>query len=91
MVTDYDCWHPGHEAVTVDQVIAVLTQNASNACEVVRRAVASMPKTRGCKCGSALKHAIQTQPDVIPAAARKKYALLLGKYLAPQKKKKAKR
>jgi 5'-methylthioadenosine phosphorylase len=87
MVTDYDCWHPGHEAVTVDQVLAVLSQNASNACEVVRRAVASMPKTRTCKCGSALKHAIQTQADMIPAAARRKYALLLGKYLAPAKKK----
>jgi 5'-methylthioadenosine phosphorylase len=89
MVTDYDCWHPGHEAVTVDQVLAVLSQNASNACEVVRRAVASMPKTRTCKCGSALKHAIQTQADMIPAAARRKYALLLGKYLAPAKKKAA--
>lgn len=91
MVTDYDCWHPGHEAVTVDQVIAVLTQNANNACEVVRRAVAGMPKERACKCGSALKHAIQTQPDMISAAARKKYALLLGKYLAPAKKVRAKR
>jgi 5'-methylthioadenosine phosphorylase len=86
MVTDYDCWHPGHEAVTVDQVLAVLSQNASNACEVVRRAVASMPKTRACKCGSALKHAIQTQPDVISLNVRKKYALLLGKYLPPLKK-----
>jgi 5'-methylthioadenosine phosphorylase len=91
MVTDYDCWHPGHEAVTVDQVIAVLTQNASNACEVVRRAVAGMPKARACKCGSALKHAIQTQPDMIPAAARKKYTLLLGKYFASAKKTRARR
>ena len=90
MVTDYDCWHPGHEAVTVEQVLAVLSQNASNACEVVRRAVASMPKTRMCKCGSALKHAIQTQPDMIPPAVRRKYALLLGKYLPAGKKARAK-
>jgi 5'-methylthioadenosine phosphorylase len=86
MVTDYDCWHAGHEAVTVDQVLAVLSQNASNACEVVRRAVASMPKTRGCRCGSALKHAIQTQPDMISPSVRRKFALLLGKYLPPVKK-----
>jgi 5'-methylthioadenosine phosphorylase len=87
MVTDYDCWHPDHDAVTVEQVVGVLTQNASSAAAVVRRAVASMPKGRGCKCGSALAHAIQTQPDKISASARRKYALLLGKYLPKAKKK----
>lgn len=81
MVTDYDCWHPHHDSVTVEQIIGVLNQNASNACEVVRRAVASMPKTRSCKCGSALQHALLTQPDKIPASTRKKLALFLDKYL----------
>src|SRR5689334_22067967 len=83
MVTDYDCWHPGHDSVTVEQIIGVLNKNASNACEVVRLAVAAMPtaKTRGCKCSSALKHALLTQPDKIPAATRKKLALFLDKYL----------
>jgi 5'-methylthioadenosine phosphorylase len=81
MVTDYDCWHPEHDTVTVDQIIRVLNQNAANACEVVRHAVAAMPRKRGCKCGSALKHAIITQPDKIPAAARQRLALLLDKYL----------
>ena len=81
MVTDYDCWHPEHDAVTVEQIIAVLTQNAANACEVVRAAVAAMPRKRGCKCGSALKHALLTQPDRIPGATRKKLALLLDKYV----------
>jgi 5'-methylthioadenosine phosphorylase len=81
MVTDYDCWHPHHDSVTVEQIIGVLNKNASNACEVVRRAVAAMPKTRGCKCGSALQHALLTQPDKIPAATRKKLALFLDKYL----------
>jgi 5'-methylthioadenosine phosphorylase len=81
MVTDYDCWHPHHDSVTVEQIIEVLNKNASNACEVVRRAVAEMPKTRGCKCGSALKHALLTQPDRIPAATRKKLALFLDRYL----------
>ena len=81
MVTDYDCWHPHHDSVTVEQIIGVLNKNASNACEVVRRAVAAMPKTRGCKCGTALQHALLTQPDKIPAATRKKLALFLDKYL----------
>ena len=81
MVTDYDCWHPRHDSVSVEQIIQVLTQNAANACEVVRAAVAAMPRTRQCKCGSALKHALLTQPDKIPPATRKKLALLLDKYL----------
>src|SRR5437667_6765513 len=54
LVTDYDCWHPGHEAVTVDQVVSVLMKNAENACAMVRETVAVMPNTRHCKCGSAL-------------------------------------
>lgn len=81
MVTDYDCWHPQHDAVTVEQIIGVLTQNAAKACEVVRAAVAAMPRERRCKCGSALKHALLTQPNNIPAATRKKLSLLLDKYL----------
>jgi 5'-methylthioadenosine phosphorylase len=85
MVTDYDCWHPGHESVTVDQVLSVLKQNAENAAKVVRLSVAAMPKTRSCKCGSALAHAIQTDRDKIPASAREKLGLLLDKYLAPAK------
>ncbi len=81
MVTDYDCWHPTHDSVTVDQVVAVLLKNAENACKVVREAVAATPKTRSCKCGSALAHAILTERDKIPAATREKLKLVLGKYL----------
>jgi 5'-methylthioadenosine phosphorylase len=81
MVTDYDCWHPGHDSVTVDQIVAVLNANATNACSVVRHAVKEMPKQRGCKCGSALATAIMTVPDKIPPATREKLRLLLDKYL----------
>jgi 5'-methylthioadenosine phosphorylase len=81
MVTDYDCWHPQHDSVTVDQVVAVLLKNADNACRVVRETVAAMPSARGCKCGSALAHAIITERDTIPAATREKLKLILGKYL----------
>jgi len=85
MVTDYDCWHPGHDSVTVDQVVSVLMKNAENACTMVRETVAAMPKTRSCKCGSALAHAIQTDRKAIPAAARKRLGLLLGRYSKVQK------
>jgi 5'-methylthioadenosine phosphorylase len=81
MVTDYDCWHPQHESVTVDQIIAVLVKNAENAAKVVRETVAAMPKARGCKCGSALGHAIITERDKIPVATRAKLTLILSKYL----------
>src|SRR5918911_231227 len=54
LVTDYDCWHPDHDAVTVNDIIANLVKNASNACAVVARAVAEIPAARGCNCGSAL-------------------------------------
>ena len=85
MVTDYDCWHPGHDAVTVDQIIAVLMKNAENATKVLRQTVATMPAGRSCKCGSALAHAILTDPKKIPAATRKKLKLILGKYLKDKK------
>jgi 5'-methylthioadenosine phosphorylase len=82
MVTDYDCWHPHHDSVTVDQIVSVLLKNAENACNVVRETVAAMPKERTCKCGSALAHAILTDRAKIPAATREKLKLIAGKYLA---------
>jgi 5'-methylthioadenosine phosphorylase len=81
MVTDYDCWHPHHDSVTVDQIVAVLLKNAENATRVVRETVAAMPKGRSCKCGSSLAHAILTERSKIPPATRKKLKLILGKYL----------
>ena len=84
MVTDYDCWHPEHDSVTVDVVISYLNKNAENACRVVRETVANMPKTRSCKCGSALEYAILTDRAKIPPATRTKLSLLLDKYLKTQ-------
>jgi 5'-methylthioadenosine phosphorylase len=81
MVTDYDCWHPHHDSVTVDQVVAVLLKNADNAATVVRNTVGSMPTKRSCKCGAALAHAILTDRNKIPAATREKLKLILDKYL----------
>ncbi len=81
MVTDYDCWHPHHDSVTVEQIISVLTKNADNAAKVVKATVAAMPVSRSCKCGSALAHAILTDPAKIPAATKEKLKLILGNYL----------
>lgn len=81
MVTDYDCWREGHDDVTVDQIVAVLNQNAANACKVVKAAVASMPRERNCACASALKFAMLTDPKTIPSETRRKLDLLVGKYL----------
>jgi 5'-methylthioadenosine phosphorylase len=80
MVTDYDCWHPEHDAVTVNDIIANLVKNAENACRVVAEAVAEMPGARACKCGSALSHAILTDRSTVPAATRKKLGILIDKY-----------
>jgi 5'-methylthioadenosine phosphorylase len=81
MVTDYDCWREGHDDVTVDQIVAVLHQNAENAAKVVKAAVGAMPTEKKCACGDALKYAILTDRKAIPAEARQKLSLLLDKYL----------
>jgi 5'-methylthioadenosine phosphorylase len=81
MVTDYDCWHTEHDAVTVKQVVEVLTQNVEHARKVIRAAVRAMPVGRNCQCGSALAHAILTEKKKIPAATKKRLRLLIGKYL----------
>jgi 5'-methylthioadenosine phosphorylase len=80
MVTDYDCWHPQHNAVTVNDIIANLTKNAENACRMVAAAVAAMPKARSCKCGSALAHALLTDRKAVPETARRKLGILIEKY-----------
>ena len=80
MVTDYDCWHADHDAVTVADIIGNLTKNAENACKVVATAVAHMPAARTCKCGSALAHALFTDRSLVPEATRQKLGILIDKY-----------
>ena len=82
LVTDYDCWHPDHDAVTVDQVIAVLNQNSENGQKLIRAAVRVLDDRRPCKCGSALKSAILTDRAKVPAEIKEKLELLIGKYLS---------
>jgi 5'-methylthioadenosine phosphorylase len=65
----------------VEQIVAVLHQNAANAAKVVKAAVAAMPAERTCACASAAQYAVLTQKDAIPAATKEKLKLLFGKYL----------
>jgi 5'-methylthioadenosine phosphorylase len=80
MVTDYDCWREGHDAVTIEEIVAVLQQNAANACKVVKEAVAAIPRERNCGCASAARFAVLTQQDAIPAQRKEELKLLFGKY-----------
>ena len=80
MVTDYDCWHPGHDAVKVTDIIRVLQQNAANACKVVAEAVKAIPASRTCKCGASLQHALITDKKLVPAATIQKLQPIVGKY-----------
>ena len=81
MITDFDCWHPGHESVTASQIIAMLVQNAENAQRVLREAVRAMPEERHCKCAGALKHALVTDMKLVPKATKKKLDAIIGKYI----------
>lgn len=82
MSTDYDCWHEGHDDVTVEAILAVMAQNVGNAKEVIRHVVpalaaASTSDGVGCGCGSALAGAILTAPDAISPEARMRLGLLI--------------
>jgi 5'-methylthioadenosine phosphorylase len=81
MITDYDCWHPQHESVTVEMIIGYLHKNAENAQRAIREVVRTLGDDRGCPCGSAVAHAILTDRTRIPPAARKRLAPIIGKYI----------
>jgi 5'-methylthioadenosine phosphorylase len=81
LVTDYDCWHPGHDAVSVETVVEYLNKNVRNAQLILREAVKGLKDSeRSCKCGSALRHAIFTAPGLWPAATTKKLEAIIKKY-----------
>jgi 5'-methylthioadenosine phosphorylase len=81
LVTDYDCWHPDHDSVTVDMIISNLMQNARVAQQVIANAVERLPIARGCECARALATALITRPDAVPAATRARLAPIVGKYI----------
>ena len=79
--TDYDCWHPEHDAVTADSVMKVLGQNVATARAVLRAVVRRLPIPRACECEHALRHALLTAPELVPAAVKRELAPIMGRYL----------
>jgi 5'-methylthioadenosine phosphorylase len=81
LVTDYDCWHEGHDAVSVEAVVEYLNKNVRNAQVIMREAVRRLARAeRACACGSALRNAIFTPPDLWPDATTKRLEAIIKKY-----------
>jgi 5'-methylthioadenosine phosphorylase len=81
MVTDYDCWHPDHDAVTAESVMAVLGRNVATARAVLRAAVRRLPLPRHCECATALKNAFITPAELVPEALKRELAPIVGRYM----------
>jgi len=81
MVTDYDCWHPDHDAVTAEQIMGVLGKNAHTAKAVLRAAVRRLPIPRGCECATALRYALITPPELVPDAVKRDLEPIVGRYM----------
>jgi 5'-methylthioadenosine phosphorylase len=81
LVTDYDCWHPDHDSVTVDLIIANLTQNAVTAQKTIADAVETISGARTCACKDALATAIITPAAFVPEQTKKDLAPIVGKYM----------
>jgi 5'-methylthioadenosine phosphorylase len=81
LVTDYDCWHPDHDQVTVEMIVANLTQNSKTAQQVIANAVGQLPFERTCECATALKYAIITRPDAVPSETKRDLGPIIRRYL----------
>jgi 5'-methylthioadenosine phosphorylase len=81
LVTDYDCWHPDHDSVTVDLIIANLTQNAATAQKAIADAVGRLSGRVACACKDALATAIITRPELVPAQTKRDLAPIIGRYM----------
>jgi 5'-methylthioadenosine phosphorylase len=81
LVTDYDCWHEGHDSVSVDMVVANLSKNALMAQRVVSETISHLPVPRTCECATALASAIITRPETIPEQTKEELAPIVGKYV----------
>ena len=81
LVTDYDSWHPDHDSVTVDLIVANLMQNAATAQKTIAEAVGRVGSVRACACKDALATAIITRPEHVPEQTKKELAIIIGKYI----------
>lgn len=79
--TDYDCWHEGHDDVTIGAVLEVLQKNVATAQNMIRWALSHWAEREKCECGKALAHAILTDRKLIPEGTKKKLEVIAGKYL----------
>ena len=80
-VTDYDCWHPNHESVTIDMIIKNLNNNVENAKRLLCAVIKNIKPERTCKCKDALKYAIITDRKIIPDKIKKDLKIIIGKYI----------
>ncbi len=80
-ITDYDCWHPHHASVTLDMVISNLAKNVDNAKKILYKVIKELSAQHSCSCSQALKHAIVTDPKLIPAKVRRDLGIIIGKYI----------
>ena len=81
IVTDYDCWHPGHESVTAEMILTNLRKGVDTVKRVLKLLLPSIPERRDCACASALKHAVVTDAKYVPENKKKELELLIGRYL----------
>ncbi|WP_413439719.1 S-methyl-5'-thioadenosine phosphorylase [Synechococcus sp. MIT S9509] len=81
MVTDFDCWHDDHDAVTVEMVVGNLKANATATGPILERLMDSFREERpGSPAHNALEHALMTSPDAVPAETRKRLDLFTSPY-----------
>ncbi len=85
LVTDYDCWHETEEAVTVEAILATLHKNVALAKQMLKAVVPTLEPGQPCACNHALRDAIVTAPDRMPAPAKRRLKLLLAPYLQVRK------
>ena len=81
LATDYDCWHDGHDDVTVEAVLAIIRQNVDMARNIIKQAISALSSVPQCECGEALKFAIMTDHSLIPEQTRQDLEPIIGKYL----------
>jgi 5'-methylthioadenosine phosphorylase len=81
LVTDYDCWHDGHETVSAEMILGNLERNCRAAEAILTRTVADLDGERKCSCGDALKYALITRPDAVTPEAKARLAPIVGRYL----------
>ena len=81
-VTDYDCWHPGHDSVTVEVILSNLKDNVGNSKKILREFILLADEKRTCSCGLALEYSLVTRPEFIPEKVKKDLDIIIGKYIS---------